>query len=181
MKMPYLMMYHANGKGTGTGIRIRMIPARVKEIAKDRYANVAGGWKLDIAPQKSITQPAFDWDKAMQVRLGFDELCHFQQVLRGECETINEKRGLFFREENASTVLMFEHIVDPVSGYIMTVKRLEVGKPDTEATVAKFLMTNAEALGVSMCIETSLSLVAFGVPYWGNTVHFGEYSEEAKA
>ena len=162
---PALAMYHANAKGTGCAIRFELHPA---EVAMEGYV------AMSLAPQITIgnrigpnpTFPRFDWENRIDVRLYFKDIAQMLQVLRGECESITDGKGLYFRSTAGSTVVRFAHIIDPVSGYVLDVSHSPADGSDKR--MARFLMDPAEALGVCEAFVGCMYLVAFGIPRIAN-------------
>ena len=157
---PRLAFYHANPKGTGCAIQMSLHPAHDYED---------GGIYMRLANQATVgnpmgpnpTFPRFDWENAISVKLDFNDLSRFLQVMRGECESIEGDRGLWHRTAKGSTNITFRHLVDPVSGYVLTVN---FKSADGEEARAQTLLSPAEALGLCEAFSASMIYVAFGVP-----------------
>lgn len=95
------------------------------------------------------------------VRLDFNDLCKILQVLRGECESLDDGRGIYHRTAKSTTKIVLRHLTDQVSCYSFELYRtLSSGEDDA----AHFLFNPAEALGLCESIADSMSLIAFGVP-----------------
>ena len=162
---PSLAFYHANGKGTGSAMKMELYPARVGNPD-------SGAIYATIAPQASVGDrsstppiyPRFDWDNALKVKLDFTDLTMILQVLRGETESIDDGKGLFHRYDDKCQVIKFRHMIEPVCGYSMEVTEalVDVNAQNREREVRIFLST-AEALGMSLAIEHSFASLAFGV------------------
>ena len=158
---PRLAIYHANARGTGCAIRMELRPA---SGATD------GGIFCTFAAQMTVgnrlgpnpTFPRFDWEGAITVKFGFDDLTKMQQVFRGECESINDDHGLWHRTAKGNTKITLRHLVDPVCGYAFDVCHAPLGGGDERRWM--ILLQPSEALGISEAISGSMYLVAFGVP-----------------
>ncbi len=158
---PSLALYHASAKGTGAAIKMSLHPA---------HDDISGCIMLTIANQMTIgnrcspnpTYPTFDWDNSICVKLDFDDLTNMLQVFRGECETIADGKGLFHSTAQFTTSINLRHMVDPISGYSLELFRNSRDKR-TESH-ARFVMSPSEALGVSLAIENSFSIISFGIP-----------------
>ena len=162
---PSLALYHANGKGTGSAMKLELYPLRVGNLD-------SGAILATFAPQVTLgdrrttppVYPTFDWDNAIKIRLDFDDLAKVLQVLRGETESIDEGKGLFHRYADKCQVIKFRHMIEPVCGY-----SLEVSETSTDADAqtsdrkAYIFLSSAEALGLSLAIEHSFASIAFGV------------------
>lgn len=159
---PHLCFYHANAKGSGGAAKMSLHPA---------HDDVNGCIMLTVANQMSIGNPTgpnptfatFDWENALTVKLDFDDLCLFLQVLRGECESINEGKGLYHRAPCGVTNIRFCHYVDPSSGYMLDIYRSS-RRGGAEDAHARILLSSAEATGICESIAGSLYLVSFGIP-----------------
>ena len=158
---PKLTMYHANAKGTGCAVSMELHPAhdRTDGCIMLRAAN-----QMTIGDRRgpNPTFPRFDWESAISVKLDFSDLCKILQVFRGECESIEDDRGLYHRSPRATTRIVLRHLVDPISGYSLDLYRTPVAG-DGELR-AHFLFSPAEALGLCESIAGSLSVITFGIP-----------------
>jgi len=159
---PDMCFYHANPKGTGSAVKMNLHPA---------HDNTDGCIMLTIANQKSIgdrraerpTYSTFDWENAICVKLDFSDLTQMLQVFRGECESINEGKGLYHVSTKGATSIKLAHLVEPVSGYMLDISR-KVSREDDNGLRARFLFGPAEALGLCEAIAGSLYLICFGIP-----------------
>jgi len=158
---PSLNFYHANPKGTGSALSMELHPA---------HDQVEGSLMVKIANQSSVgnrqgpnpTYPRFDWEGAVTVKLGFSDICKLLQVLRGECESIEDGRGLYHRSGKATTRICFRHLVEGFTGYSLECYRTSLNGEDERRV--HFLFGVAEALGVCEAIAGSLSVICFGIP-----------------
>lgn len=162
MYRPSFRFYHANPRGTGSALKLDLHPA---------HDDVDGSIMLTIANQKTVgnrsaevpTFPTFDWEGAICVKLDFNDLAQILQVFRGECESINEGKGLYHISTKGATSIKLAHLVDPVSGYMLDICR-KASKEDDNGPRARFLFGSAEALGLCEAIAGSLYLICFGIP-----------------
>lgn len=139
---PALAIYHPNGRGTGSAIRFALEPATPE---REGYIT------MTITPQT---------DGDMSARLRFADLCAVLQVLRGECESIDEGRGLKIVDALGVQYIHVRHQVEPVPGYLFGIKA-PAGE-DCDERRAYIVLTPAEALGLSYCIQHALGRVVFG-------------------
>ena len=159
---PSLSFYHANAKGTGCAVQLRLHPA---------HDYTDGSIWLKIANQMTVGNPmgpnptfsTFDWENAMNVKLDFNDLCQVLQVFRGECEAINEGKGLYHRSPLGQTTIKLKHLVDPVPGYLLEVYRASSKGKEADGH-AGMLLKPAEALGLCESIAGAMYLVSFGIP-----------------
>lgn len=153
MTRPTWTMYHPNGKGTGSALRLELHPAR---------PDAEGSILATIAPQKSPTPaPSFDWDNSIAVRLGILDLAKVLQVFRGQYESIDDGKVIYHRTANGCTVVRLEHRIEPFSGYVLAVSHRPNGG-DTVRLI--FAMTYDEAFALSEAIGHAMLYVSFGVP-----------------
>lgn len=166
-KRPSLVLCHANGKGTGSAIKLELYPARIGDLDSGAiYATIAPQSTFGDLGSTPPIYPRFDWGNAVKVRLDFTDLAKVLQVLRGETESIDEGKGLFHRYADKCQVIKFHHMIEPVCGYL-----LEVCETSTEygsESGTYIFLFSAEALGLSLAIEHSFAAIAFGVADgWG--------------
>jgi hypothetical protein len=158
---PMLSFFHANAKGNGAAMRMSLLPATGTED---------GSIMVDFANQSAVADfsgpepvyPRFDWENKITVKLDFGDLCALLQVLRGECESVGDGKGLFHRSESANTRISFRHLVEPVTGYALEVHR--IGNSSEGESRSLIVLTAWEALGFAELIAGSMSLVCFGLP-----------------
>ena len=156
---PSLALYMANAKCTGCAMKMELHPA---------HGDTAGCIMMYLASQKTVgdyrgpnpVYPSFDWENAICVKLDFIDLSKMMQVFRGECESIEEGRGLFHRSPKGLAYIRLEHLVEPIPGY-----KLEVEFHAGEGRVEKrtIILAPYEALGLTAAIESSLGVLCFGV------------------
>lgn len=159
MTRPTLTMCHPNAKGTGSAIRLELHPA---------HDDTAGSIVATLATQLTIDDrlgvyPRFDWDGAITVNLDFTHICKMLQVFRGECESIEDGRGLFHRSPSGTTKIMLRHLVEPIYGYMLEVYVYRNTSGSEDSTVRIFLSPH-EALGLATAIESSMGVICFGIP-----------------
>ncbi|MBR4653667.1 MAG: hypothetical protein IKO72_09930 [Kiritimatiellae bacterium] len=157
---PRLSYYHPNGRGTGGAVQFELHPA---------HGSTDGSIFATFARQKTVgtheggvrTFPRFDWSNRICVKLDMSDLMQILQVFRGIQESIADGKGLFHRSASACTVVRLEHRIEPQPGYVFEACR----KPlEGEPSRAGVVFTAAEALGLSLAIEQSMDVIAFGLP-----------------
>ena len=176
---PKLAFYHANSRGTGGAVSMDLHPA---------HGNKDGCIMMRIANQMTIgnrqgpnpTFPRFDWENAIVVKLGFDDLCQILQVFRGECESVGDGKGLIHVTAKASTSIRLRHMIEPVKGYSLEVYR--TSRNGGEESRAHILFSNAEAVGLCEAIAGSMSVICFGIPMLvaHDTTAYREKVQEAR-
>jgi len=165
-KIPMLALYHANGKGTGSAMKLELYPARVGDLDSGAiYATIARQSSLGDRRSTPPIYPSFDWDDALKVKLDFDDLAKVLQVLRGETESIDDGKGLLHCYADKWQRIGFHHVIEPLAGYSMDI--MEASDKDEHTNMDRriyFFLSNAEALGLSIAIEHSFAAISFGVP-----------------
>lgn len=157
---PSLSFYKANAKGTGSAMKLELHPA---------HGQTGGYILMNLANQMTIGNlrvdppiyPSFDWENAICVKLDFADLSKMLQVFRGETESLEEGRGVFHRSMRGLTCIKLGHMIDPMPGYNLEVKRTKDGEADASSWI---FLTPAEALGMVTAIESSMGVLVFGVP-----------------
>lgn len=157
---PRLSFYHANGKCTGCAAYFELYPAHDCEDGSIRLR--LAGQKAPLNTDNMLVFPSFDWERGISVRLTFDDLCRMLQVFRGEVESLADGKGIFHHSRRAFTALRLCHVVEPCSCFKLEAHE-RVNDSQNETTLAIFL-TPSEALGLQLAIESSMGLIAFGVP-----------------
>ena len=160
MTRPALTMYHPNGEGTGSAIRLELHPA---------HDDTAGSIMATFATQLTIgdrlgavpVYPRFDWEGAITVKLDFTDISKMLQVFRGEFESLEDGRGLFHKSTRGTTKITLRHIVEPINGYMLEVYRKTSGSEDSNARI---FLSPYEALGLATAIESSMGVICFGIP-----------------
>lgn len=141
--MRSLTIIHPNGRGIGSRLSLEVSPSLITE---DGYI------RMGIFDQKGIDPIRFG--DPIEVRLHFATLCKMLQVFRGERESLEDGRGVVIRGNGVATRVQMEHLIDPVCGYRIEVERYDI--------THRFMLTNAEALGVCTALENVMHLIAFG-------------------
>lgn len=149
---PALGFYHANAYGTGCALKITLHPA---------HESTDGCIQIKFANQDTEGFcPRFDWDNAIDIKLGFVEVASVLQVLRGETESIGDGAGIFIRAPHYCTRFSMRHMVDPLPGYTLEAYRHDL---KTGADTAWHMhLNNAEALGLCLALEQVMAVLAFG-------------------
>ena len=159
---PRCSYYHPNGRNTGAAVQFELHPA---------HGFTDGSIFVTFAKQKTVgtregnvyTFPRFDWANRICVKLDMADLVQMLQVFRGMQESIADGKGLFHRSETHNCIIKLEHRLEPQPGYVFEVSRKAVGD-DGETERVGIVFTMAEALGLSLAIEQSMDVIAFGIP-----------------
>ena len=162
---PSLVFYRANAKCTGCAMKMELHPA---------HGQTDGNIMVTLASQKTVGDyrgpnpiyPTFDWENPITVKLDFIDLSKMLQVFRGECESIEDGRGLVHRSPKGLTYIRLAHLIEPIPGY-----RIEVEFFAGECRIGKrsIMLAPYEALGLVAAIESSFGVICFGVPMVENS------------
>ncbi len=160
-RRPTFRLYHPNSKGSGGAMDMELRPA---------VGGAEGCIMVKLANQRTVasrnsatpTYATFDWKGGIAVKLGFMDLCKILQVMRGECECVNDGKALVHRTPNGTTLISFRHLMEPVSGYSLDVTR-KTSEAEASQT-AHIFITMSEACGLAMALEHSLAAICFGLP-----------------
>ena len=160
MTRPTFTMYHPNGKGTGSAIRLELHPAH-DDTAGSIMATIATQMTTGNCMDSMPVYPRFDWEGAITVKLDFTDISKMLQVFLGECESLEDGRGLFHKSTRGTTKIMLRHLVEPIHGYMLEVYRNTHGSEDSNARI---FLSPYEALGLATAIESSMGVICFGIP-----------------
>lgn len=157
---PKLSFFHASPRGTGCAMMLELLPA---------HGLTEGCIMMTLANQLTIgdrrgpnpVYPTFDMENRMVVKLGFLDLAKMLQVFRGECETIDEDKGLYHRTAKFTSRITLRHVIEVSSGYALDIFRYGGGVEDQHAGI---VLSSAEAMGLAKAIEDSLGVLCFGIP-----------------
>lgn len=158
---PTFALYHASPRGTGSAVKMSLHPA---------HGTVDGCIAVTIANQMTIgdatkpqpVYPRFGFDNATSVNLDFNDLCKVLQVFRGECESIEDGKGIFHCSASGTTKINLRHVIDPVCGYSFEIHHNIRGSGEERSH--RFFFNSAEACGLTEAISTVMGFVVFGVP-----------------
>lgn len=152
---PTLALYHANGKGTGSAMKLELYPARVGDLDSGAiYATIAPQSTLGDRRSTPPNYPRFDWGNAIKVKLDFTDLAKVLQVLRGGTESINDGKGLLHPYPDKCQTIRFRHMIEPVCGYSLEAYETFTGDGEhANERRAHIFLSTAEALGLSLAIE----------------------------
>jgi hypothetical protein len=164
---PTLSIYHPNARGTGCAVKMELHPAHddVDGSIMVTLANqIAPEDIKKDAPAKGFANFArFDWRNRITVKLDFSDLCRILQVLRGECEAVEDGKGLIHTSPGFLTKIQLRHTQDPKPGFILEVYKNSTDKSARD-TCARILFSTAEAYGLAMSFEASIGIICFGIP-----------------
>lgn len=141
-----IRLTHMTARGDGSAITLQFFPP--SKDCGDGHVTITLANQLQISPE------SYNWADAVSIDLDFVELSLMLQVFRGETESINGARGLrhLNDEDNSFVVLCFMREV--YGGYSVTMT-------DRGGNLRHFAFTSAEALGVSVALETALARCVF--------------------
>lgn len=134
---PSLTIYHPSPLGVDSALRLKLIPFEYEKPNSGKLV-------ITIALHDGAD---YDWSRALYENLDFEDVSRMLQVFRGETESINDGAGIthwWTHKFNMSHV---------ICGYKMMLS-------DGNRTY-EFMLKPAEALGISLAIEQSMSKLVF--------------------
>lgn len=134
--MRELKIYHPNAKGTGSCLKI-------SETSTNTLFQM-----FSQGPSKGGF-PSFDWDAGVSFVAEWRDLARMLMVFRGECESLEDGKGVSYTSAMGWSRLMLRHVIEPVHCYVMEVYE----KRDGIENRGVFWLFPSEALGLSMIIE----------------------------
>ena len=157
---PSLAFYHANQRGTGSALRMTLHPAH--DVTDGSImASFANQATVGGGHGQGRTFSTFDWENNVCVKLDFADLCRMLQVFRGECEMLEDGKGLYHRSPSGSVKIQLRHQLEPMPGYSFSVSKTMADASERKMSV---FLTPWEALGLSESIASSLGVICFGIP-----------------
>lgn len=158
---PKFALCKPNATGNGCSMELELHPAH-DQVDGSIWARLANQSSVGDFHGPVPTYPRFDWKNALTVKLDFTDLSKMLQVFRGECESLEEGRGLLHRSPVGLTNIKLEHLIDPKPGYIFEVFRMPA--PGKQGIRAHIHISPFEATGLTAAIENSLGVICFGIP-----------------
>ena len=143
--MKGLKIFHPNAKGTGSCLKISETPTQTM---------------FQIAMQLSSKGefPCFDWDAVASFIADWRNLAEILMVFRGECESLEDGRGLSYTHDAGWSKLMLRHVIEPVHCYVLEIYE----KRDGVESRGIFTLSIAEALALSLIFEGILHHTLIG-------------------
>lgn len=135
---PEVAIIHNNVRGTGSTFKLSMTSADI---------NGAGCVEISISHQTG--------GDGHQVRLGLVDVCKLLQVFRGECESVDDGRGIIAKDGESFVRVCLDHKFDPIPCYHLTITNAD----DT----ASFNFTSAESYGIVALLERGVSFISLGL------------------
>ena len=153
-------IFHANPKGTGMALSIELYPSHDACVAKVILSFIR---QSDVARETTSgghTFPKFDYAHRNSIRLDPLDAQNILEVFGGYTESINDGKGLFAVSAENRTTFTLRHTIDPVPGYVMTLKVVKVEGGDTDERT--FFISPTEAGMLNNALTASMGLLLFG-------------------
>lgn len=162
MDRPTFNIYHANGKGTGTAMKVELYPAEgITEgsVVISLVRQTSGAMREGCKP----VYPTFGWGDRISVRLYPVDVERVLEVFAGETEAINDGKGLFHtRADGTTAVFKLCHHLDPVPYYLLTIEKTE----DGETNQRNIALSPTEAGMLYHGLVASMGMLMFGGQGW---------------
>lgn len=161
---PRLAFYHANQNGTGSAVTVEMSPATGTREGQV-YVTIA---PQDPAPANVVTTAtgkrcaAFRWKNKICMKLTFTEVAEMAMALGGATKELLHagKPGFYHALRDTVTTMDMRQSEDR-PGVFMAVSRTVRGEEGKQNCC--FAFSPAEAFGLRLALEQSMSLLAFGM------------------
>lgn len=162
MDRPTFNIYHANGKGTGTAMKVELHPAE---------GTAEGSVVISLVRQTSVATregckpvyPTFGWGDRISVKLDPIDVERVIEVFAGETMAINDGKGLFHKRADGTTaVFKLCHHLDPVPCYLLTIEKTEDGETDQR----NIALSPTEAGMLYHGLVASMGMLMFGGQGW---------------
>lgn len=153
-------LYHPNGRGTGSALRLE---PRLNRDGNDRY----NCFFLEMAAQKSmasrkdqgVTPATFDWSNKITVKLNFLDLAEILTVLEGRADKVGgERNGLYHATRSGNTLISLVRNTDQRI-YHLSLSHKKSG--DAQPRKVGITLSETEATGLRCLIQTGLFYVTF--------------------
>lgn len=158
---PSLAFFHPNPKGTGSAIKLELKPAKGNSEGAIMVTGMNQQTIGDMRGQSPI-YPRFNWDDRIIVKLGFTDLSKILQVLRGECESLNDGVGICHTILGCNTRINLIHKMTDESEYVFEMNR--TWNQNKEDRCFSIVFTAHEAVGMEAAISGAMVYVSFGIP-----------------
>lgn len=145
--MKELKIYHPNAKGTGSCLKVEQMVDGDVMLQAFSQGRPRGGF------------PSFDWDRPVTFIADWCDLAKMLTVFRGECESVEDGKGLLYTHDARWSRLMLRHVIEPVHCYALEIYERN---SDGDESRGIFRLSPAEALGLSMIIEGVLHHTLIG-------------------
>lgn len=165
-----LSIYHPNARGTGGALKMSIVPA--SHNGEGKVWMMVARQSLGVHTghtQSGAGCPRFNWDDAICASLGPVDVARLLMVFRGECESVNDGAGIFMRfpvERLDAVKVTLRHVIEPVAGYqfefIHSFRESGEKDAETKTETGRVFLVEAEALAMSLALEQSMRLLAFG-------------------
>lgn len=157
---PKLAFYHPNAKGTGGALELVLHPAH-DDVDGCIMARLSSQLTIGDRRGPEPVYPRFDWEGSITVKLDFNDISKMLQVFRGECETLEDGKGLYHQSTRGTTRINLRHQVELSPGYVFECYRTLKNGEEGHAMIC---LSPHEALGLTAALESSMGVICFGIP-----------------
>jgi hypothetical protein len=149
-------------KGTGTSVKFELHPAH-DYVEGSVFVTFASQKTLGSYGEGKVVPPTFDWENSVTIRLTINEVAEMLEVFRGYRESLGDEKekGLFHTTVECSTVITFEHRLEPTPGYLFGVSRKYA---DGTLKRMRILISMNESIVLSEALGSAMLYMAFGIP-----------------
>lgn len=155
-----LAFYHPTSGGTGCAVRFELRPA---------HRGQEGCLFAEFAAQKTVSERSengrkgatFDWPARVAVKLGMGDVCALLAVLEGKAASAGGEKGLYHETREATTMIGFRRVEEPVSGFGFEVSRKSKGQGNAQPLRHRIVLSDAEGCGLRHVLGDSVFHLCF--------------------
>lgn len=155
-----LAFYHPTATGKGCAARFELRPAR-RGHEGYMFAELAAQKTLAARSSGSIQGATFDWKARVAVKLGLTDVCAMLAVLEGKAAGAGGDKGLFHQTADATTVIGFRRVEEPVPGYCLEVSRKGKRGDTADPVRLRLGLSEAEGCGLRQVLATAVFHLCF--------------------
>jgi hypothetical protein len=155
-----LAFYHPTAAGTGCAVQFELRPA---SRGRD------GCLFAEFAAQKTVAERSdggrkgatFDWPARVAIKLGFGDACALLAVLEGKASAAGGEKGLYHESREATTMIGFRRVEEPVAGFSFEVSRKGKGPDAGQPVRHRIVLSEAEGCGLRHVLGASMFHLCF--------------------
>ncbi len=155
-----LAFYHPTASGTGCAVRFELRPAH---RGREGFVFAEFAAQKTVAERNGATRKGatFDWPVRVAVKLGLSDVCALLAVLEGKAASAGGEKGLFHETREATTVIGFRRVQEPVAGFGFEVSRKARGQETGNPVRHRIVLSDAEGCGLRHVLGTSMFHLCF--------------------
>lgn len=124
-----MTLIHKNGKGTGSAVRVERNGCLIR---------------LEILNQEQD----YFCDRGATISLNPVEATALVEVLIGYTEDVNDRKGIYRRADCYSTILHFNHVIEPCPAYVLTISSRRIDGGEERSGTFRFTIREGVTLRI---------------------------------